>query len=334
MIDKKQPIIVKKVVYGGHGAHGGAWKVAFADFVTAMMAFFLLMWLMGSISEEKKAAIADYFENPSMVAGSSVSPAPSAVQGPGGASSSIINFGGAMNAPKLEQEKEPEKQENKKETENGEQYDKEVKEAQEEKERLDSLMDTLKKAIEKSQALAPFKDQLLLDITPEGLRIQIVDKANRPMFDSGKADLKYYTVDILFELAKFIDEVPNRISISGHTDAARFKGREHYSNWELSADRANAARRALLDGGMGEGKISRVIGLASSTLFDKADPYNPINRRISIIVMNKKTEEAVERGEGVSDQYLSDRKQAQTGGITELPMEIFGPGSADINLDR
>lgn len=195
-------------------------------------------------------------------------------------------------------------------------------------------MENLKKAVEESEALAPYKDQLLIDITPEGLRIQIIDKANRPMFDSGKADLKYYTVDILFELAKFIRDVPNRISLTGHTDASKFVGREHYSNWELSADRANAARRALVDGGVAEAQVGRVVGLASSTLFDKADPLNPSNRRISLIVMNKKTDDAIGRDEGVSDQALSERDKAQEGGFDDLPMDVLGADDVNIDMDE
>lgn len=159
-----------------------------------------------------------------------------------------------------------------------------------ERARLEELMQQLQAAIQSSQALAPFKDQLLLDITPEGLRIQIVDKQNRPMFDLGSARLRPYTATILEELSGFINRVPNRISLSGHTDDAPYTSDHHYGNWELSADRANAARRALLDGGLAEDKIARVVGLAASVPFDRANPGDPINRRISIIVMNKQAE--------------------------------------------
>jgi chemotaxis protein MotB len=162
-----------------------------------------------------------------------------------------------------------------------------------EKEQLESLLEELRKAISEGQALEPYKDQLLLDITPEGLRIQIVDKQNRPMFDSGSSTLKDYTTQILQEVAKYLNGVPNRISLSGHTDAKPYPGTtKFYSNWELSADRANAARRALIAGGLDEQKIARVVGLASSVLFVKDDPLNPINRRISIIVMNRRAEDA------------------------------------------
>jgi chemotaxis protein MotB len=162
-----------------------------------------------------------------------------------------------------------------------------------EKEQLESLLEELKRAVSLGQALEPFKDQLLLDITPEGLRIQIVDKQNRPMFDTGSSALKDYTTQILVEVAKYLNTVPNRISLSGHTDAKPYPGTtKFYSNWELSADRANAARRALIAGGLDEQKIARVVGLASSVLFVKDEPLNPINRRISIIVMTRRAEDA------------------------------------------
>ena len=285
MLDKKQPIVIKKVGHGDHGHHGGAWKVAFADFVTAMMAFFMLMWLLGSTGQEQRAGISDYFQNPA------------GVQGPGGASTSMIKLGGTqdMTPGDTEQHKSGDQHDQKRLDEKVVEKEVEI-EKEVEKKRLDNLMDKLKEAIGKSQALKPFKDQLLLDITPDGLRIQIVDKENRPMFDAGSAHLKYYTAEILFELAKFLNEVPNRISITGHTDASPLR-REDYSNWELSADRANTARRALIDGGLDSKKIGRVIGLASSVLFDKENPYNPVNRRISIIVMNKAAEEEIKRKE-------------------------------------
>jgi chemotaxis protein MotB len=283
--DEKRPIIIKKkkVVAGGH--HGGAWKVAYADFVTAMMAFFLVMWLVTAVSKEQRAAIFEYFKNPSMESGTSVKAAPGQA-GPGGASTSPINLGGGLDAPMsatsgadgLGTPEQISDQEAKQQAEAAE------------KKQLEALMQDLKEAIDKSQALQPFKDQLLLDISPEGLRIQIVDKQNRPMFDIGKTALKDYTVEILREVAKYLNTVPNRVSLSGHTDNKAYPGDGGYSNWELSADRANAARRALISGGLEPAKISRVVGLASSVLFDRENPYNPINRRISIIVMTKDAE--------------------------------------------
>ena len=281
--NREMLVVVRRSRRKKHGHHGGAWKVAYADFVTAMMAFFLVMWLIGVGSRQQRAAIAEYFKNPSMAQGTATMAPPGKV-GPGGASDSMIKLGGAMDmahgpgkdraaarADSAELEKLAREQE---------------------KQRLENLMLQLRAAIQKSQALEPFKDQLLLDITPEGLRIQIVDKQNRPMFGTGSAALEPYTVAILHELAGFIDQAPNKVSISGHTDDAPYSGEAHYSNWELSADRANAARRALLDGGLVEDKIARVVGLAASVPFDKANPGDPVNRRISIIMMTKQAQDA------------------------------------------
>ncbi len=293
----KRPIIIKrkKVVAGGH--HGGAWKVAYADFVTAMMAFFLVMWLVSSVNEEQRAALFAYFQNPSMQDGRSPRAAPGQL-GPGGASTSPINMRGGLDAPRTRMTPDPsigapvaaigpaggartsDEEEARRITEAAEQR------------QLESLMKELEAAIQRSQALAPFKDQLLLDITPEGLRIQIVDAQNRPMFDLGSTRLKDYTDRILRELATYLNGVPNRISLTGHTDTTPYAaGAVGYTNWELSADRANAARRALEAGGMKSEKVARVVGLSSSVLFDKANPRNPINRRISLIVMTKRAEE-------------------------------------------
>ncbi len=277
MSDLKQIIIVRKRRGGGHGHHGGAWKVAYADFVTAMMAFFLVMWLVGAGTKQQRAAISEYFKNPSMTQGQSTM-APSGKMGPGGASTSMIKLGGAMDLPKGPGDNQAFARPN------GAELDKLAKE--QEKRRLEQLMKDLKEAVAKSQAMAPYKDQLLLDITSEGLRIQIVDKQNRPMFDTGSGVMKPYTVEILHELAGFVNQVPNAISISGHTDSAPYVGSsKSYGNWELSADRANAARRTLVEGGMQPDKVARVVGLAASVPFDKTNPAAAINRRISIVVM-------------------------------------------------
>ncbi|MDQ2641825.1 MAG: flagellar motor protein MotB [Pseudomonadota bacterium] len=287
MADAKQRpiVIVKRKRGGGHAHHGGAWKVAYADFVTAMMAFFMVMWLVASVSKEQRAAIFDYFKNPSMQEGHSVKPAPGQM-GPGGASTSPIDLGGGLDAPKTMEINADGL---------GEPVEIRPEDVQRiadlaERKQLESLMEDLREAIDKSQALEPFKDQLLLDITPEGLRIQIVDKQNRPMFDLGGTRLKDYTAQILREVAAYLNSVPNRISLSGHTDDKAYVGQRGYSNWDLSADRANAARRALQEGGLEPGKVARVVGLASSVLFDRENPHNPINRRISIIVMTKSAE--------------------------------------------
>lgn len=293
--DKKQPIVIKKIVKGG-GHHGGAWKVAYADFVTAMMAFFLLLWLLGISDEDMRGGISEMFKNPSPLIG------------PGGTSTSMIKLGGTKEIPHGEGDKMMKQAKIEK---IDDVVSDEKEQIEKEKVVLDQLLVKLKDTIENSEILKDFKDQMLLEVIPEGLRIQIIDKEKRPMFSSGSEKLKPYTRVILQEVAKTIaDNAKNKISITGHTDDSAFgKGiieyetvdgevlRKQYSNWELSADRANAARRELVKGGMPVEQIGRVVGLASTVLFDK-DPRNPINRRISIIVLNKATVEAIKINEG------------------------------------
>ncbi len=283
MSEQKAPIVVKRIkkVAGGH--HGGAWKIAYADFVTAMMAFFLLMWLLGSTTKGDLEGIAEYFKTPLKVA----------MQGGSGSgdSSSVIKGGGADLTREDGQIKRGDTEAEKKS------YN--LKAAQAEIERLETaklkqLKKKLETAIDANPTLKQFKRQLLIDITSEGLRIQIVDEQNRPMFNLASAELQPYTKVILHEIGKTLNDVENRVSLSGHTDATPYaNGARGYSNWELSADRANASRRELIVGGMEEDKMLRVVGLASSVPFGSAGPFDPVNRRISIIVMNKRTEEAV-----------------------------------------
>ena len=287
------PIIIKRVKKGGHAAHGGGWKVAFADFATAMMAFFLLLWLLGATDEKQKGAISEYFNNPSTLQGASQVPAPSSIQGPGGSSTSMIKLGGGMelhrNAATPRDKAAPSP---------GAQVDVTPEagksDAEEELDhiRLDALLKELHRAMDERESLAKFKDQILLDVTPEGVRIQIIDHERRSMFPSGSSALEAFSSDILRELANIVANVPNRISISGHTDIRPYV-KPNYSNWELSADRANAARRALIAGGLPPEKIGRVVGLSSSALLDSKAPESAINRRISIVVMNKQTEDAI-----------------------------------------
>jgi len=279
----QRPIVIKRIkkVAGGH--HGGAWKIAYADFVTAMMAFFLLMWLLGSSSQGDLEGISEYFRTPLKVAmfgGSNV-----------GDASSIIKGGGTDMTKSTGQVK-------KGETSADKAYiDLEAAKAERERielMRFNILKDKIEEAIEANPFLIKFKAQLLLDITTDGLRIQIVDEKNRPMFASGSAELQPYTKAILREIGKMLNDVPNKVSLSGHTDATPFpSGDKGYSNWELSADRANASRRELILGGMNAEKMLRVVGLSSAVLFDREDPFNPVNRRISIIVMNTNAEQAI-----------------------------------------
>jgi chemotaxis protein MotB len=313
--DKRAIVIVKRYKRSAAAHHGGAWKVAYADFVTAMMAFFLVMWLVTAVSKDQRAAIFDYFKNPSMEQGKSVKAAPG-MAGPGGASTSPINLRGGLDSPRTTQSAKPgigapvepitvtPAQDAPKPEDELTTARKAVQAA--EKAQLESLMDELKKAIDESQALEPFKDQLLLDITPEGLRIQIVDKQNRPMFDIGSTHLKPYTAAILGELAKYLNSVPNHLSLTGHTDATPYVDGSGRTNWDLSADRANAARRALEAAGLSTDKTARVVGLSSAVLFDKQDPRSPINRRISIIVMTRQAEQDAVKTESEPTMMMPD----------------------------
>ena len=288
MSEQKAPIVVKRIKKATSRHHGGAWKIAYADFVTAMMAFFLLMWLLGSTTKGELEGIADYFKTPLKVA----------MQGGSGSgdSSSVIKGGGADLTRQAGQVKKGETPAEKKS------YN--LKAAKAELERIETaslkqLKKRLEAAIDVNPTLKQFKRQLLIDITSEGLRIQIVDEQNRPMFNVASAELQPYTKIILREIGQILNDVQNRVSLSGHTDITPYaNGGRGYSNWELSADRANATRRELIAGGMNEAKMLRVVGLASSVPFNRAVPDDPVNRRISIIVMNKRTEEAVTKEAG------------------------------------
>ncbi len=280
MEDKSaQPIVIKKInKHAGH--HGGAWKVAFADFAVAMMAFFLLMWLLGSTTAEEKKAISEYFINPI----AATSGGASVGDGSGNSSSLIQMDGKAVSSLGMG--------DNLNERFEDSDLDEDLLRDLENM-RLAELMDEIVSAIENNDALHPFKDQLLIDLVPEGLRIQVIDKKNRPMFDSGDATLKSYSLEILKNIATIINKGPNKISITGHTDAIPYTSRRDYSNWELSTERATAARRALIEGGLNPDKVAQVVGFASSVLFDPENPYSPKNRRISIIVLTDEAEKSI-----------------------------------------
>ncbi|OYT88066.1 MAG: flagellar motor protein MotB [Burkholderiales bacterium PBB6] len=282
---KLQPIIVKKIKKGGHGAHGGAWKIAYADFVTAMMAFFLLMWLLGSTTEGDKKGIADYFGSPLKIAmqgGSGAGDASSVIKGGG---EDLTRSGGQVKHGDVEAPPR---------TLNLAALKAEQRRA--EASRLQELKGTIEEKLGASEKLKAMSSQLRLDMTRDGLRIQIVDDKNRPMFDSGSAVVKPYMRDLLQTIGEVLAEVPNLLTLEGHTDAQPFPGGDRgYSNWELSADRANASRRELMLGGLAENRMLRVQGLAFSQPFNKEDPTHPSNRRISIIVMNREAEDRVFR---------------------------------------
>ncbi|MFN3884334.1 MAG: flagellar motor protein MotB [Rhodocyclaceae bacterium] len=281
--DSQQPIVVKRVKKGGAGGHGGAWKITYADFVTAMMAFFLLMWLLGSTTKGDLKGIAEFFQTPLKVAlfgGSGSGDSSSVIQGGG---EDLTRTHGQVKKGEIES---PAKKINLQALK--------ADFERMERERLEALKRDLERLIEASPALKQFKNQLLLDITTEGLRIQIVDEQNRPMFDSASSELKPYTRQILREIGPLLNRVENRISLAGHTDATPYAGGDRgFGNWELSTNRANASRREMVAAGLDDKKVLRVVGFASTLPFDKEHPEAAINRRISIVVLNKRTEDAI-----------------------------------------
>lgn len=294
MSDIQQPIIVKRIKKISGGAHGGAWKIAYADFVTAMMAFFLVMWLLGSTSQGDLKGIADYFSNPLKVA----------MQGGQGSgdSSSVVKGGGEDLSRRVGQVKRGDTVSSRainvdaaRRRQRGESDPEGLKlDRHRERLRLIDLKGRIEALIEADTQLRMFKNQILIDIISEGLRIQIVDEQNRPMFNLSSGVLRPYSVELLHAIGNALNEVDNRISISGHTDSTQYAGGERgFSNWELSSNRANAARRELIAGGLAMSKVVRVVGLSDTVQLDGGDPFNPINRRISIIVLNKESEQAI-----------------------------------------
>jgi len=298
MADNTQrPIVIKRIKKKAAGHHGGAWKIAYADFVTAMMAFFLLMWLLGSTTKGDLKGISDFFQTPLKIS----------LNGGTGAgdASSLINAGGTeLTRNEAQRARDGELPERRRQVD--------LKAAQAglaraEAAKMRSLKAHLEEIIDASPLLRQHKKQLLIDFTTEGLRIQIIDEQNRPMFDLGSAQLKPYARDILLALSKPLNEVNNRISLSGHTDAKPYaSGERSYSNWELSAERANASRRVLVTGGIDDGKIKRVVGMASAVPFDVADPESAANRRIAITVLTRQAEDSLNKMSGALNVSNAD----------------------------
>lgn len=300
-----EPIIIKKRGRRARDEHhgGGGWKVAFADFAVSMMAFFLVLWLSASTTVEEQRAISGYFEDPTAFEE--------------GGSRIVIDMGGSAkesssaDSDTVELEEKIIHRLNKKEIERVIDAKKVAEIAKEmERKKFDALLDKLKSRIEKDPNLRPYRDQILLNVTDDGLQIQIIDRETTAMFDSGSSQIKRYTQELIKALSATINSVPNRISISGHTDAVAFQGRENFSNWELSAERANAARRTLVEGGYPSSKIAEVVGHASSVLFNKKNPSSARNRRISILVMSDDTEEAKRRALGKNEEQLAQEEEA------------------------
>ncbi|MBL4739929.1 MAG: flagellar motor protein MotB [Sneathiella sp.] len=288
MADEVAPIIIKKVkkVVGGH--HGGAWKVAYADFVTAMMAFFLLLWLLNVTDSVQKQGISDYFA-PTVASTSSET-------GSGGIlGGTSMQTEGAMKSntgvPSVTSSISP-PEEGKKDDADGDgqsEIDEEeflARLAAIEEASFEDAKDQLKQAIAADPELEGLADNIIIDMIPEGLRIQIVDQYDESMFKSGSSTITPRVKRLIGKIAKAIENLPNSLSISGHTDSSGFAGNS-YTNWELSSDRANASRRALIETGLDLERIQRVSGKADQDPMIEDDPSNPGNRRISIVLIRE-----------------------------------------------
>ncbi|MBK1781528.1 flagellar motor protein MotB [Advenella sp. WQ 585] len=315
-------VIRKKRTSHEEGHSSGSWKIAYADFMTAMMAFFLVMWILSLVPKSELKDLADYFRRPliSAVTGDPYVPASRNVI-PGGGTPSPIPTKSALQEitsliPQVSRS-----------------------EQSEDSERLENLKRNVDLQIENNPTLKNFKPQMVMDMTPEGLRIQILDNQQQPMFATGSAQLNPEMIYILKELAPLLNDMPNGISIGGHTDATQYVTGEHaYSNWELSADRANSARQALVNNGLSESKIRRILGLSSTINLVKDDPYSPINRRISIVVLNHKAEQVLEKmnaSPGLKQEDLDARLQHakdrhETPSVSSLS-SVHPPLSSSIN---
>ena len=307
MAEKKlQPIIIKRVKKGGHTAHGGAWKIAYADFVTAMMAFFLLMWLLGSTAKGELQGISDYFSSPLKVA---------MAGGDGSGNSSSVIPGGGNDLSKVHGQVRRSDTDSEKARRQSIDTAR-AERAKQDAERIKTLQAKIDALITENPRLNEYKSQIRIDVTPDGLQIQIVDDQNRPMFDSGSAMVKPYMRDILREIGAALNGVENRVSLAGHTDAVPYSNSDRgYSNWELSSDRANATRRELVAAGMPDAKLGRVVGLAASDLLEPDNPRSAANRRITITVLTREAEERL-MGKGipaVTSTELSMEKQENPG---------------------
>ncbi len=304
--NNERPIIIKKIKKGGHGHHGGAWKVAYADFVTAMMAFFLLLWLLNTTTPEQKLGIADYF------APASVSATTSGAGGIFGGTS--FNEDGARRAGALAIVKQdiPSDARRSKRTEGERDTDaKDTNQEQEDESPEPNAPETLsetaldralalreaalfqqaemsiRQAMQDMPELAELSKQLIIDHTPEGMRIQLIDQEGRAMFPADSAEPFERTKSLLRHVAKIIRRLPNRVSISGHTDGAPFYRDDGYTNWEMSSDRANAARRVIMASGVNVDRVALVSGKAGTDPLFPDDPYAPANRRISIVLLRE-----------------------------------------------
>lgn len=338
-----QPIIIKKVNKGGGGHHGGAWKVAYADFVTAMMAFFMLLWLLNVVTDEAKDVISSYFDpsNPRIAmeksgAGGVLGGLSVAQQG------SMASTAQALATPELtgyagkdeEEGKDPEELTSKEQA----LAILEEQLREEENAAFDEAMAKLEETIKFEKELQELAENLKIDMTPEGMRIQLVDQENRPLFPKGSTDMFDYTRILLSAVTDIVLSMKQNISIRGHTEAAQeTEDIDSYSNWELSAGRANAARRVLQESGLPEFRIENVIGKADREPFIEDDPYDERNRRISIILLRESLEEAIERGafENLKDEIQPEGSETEPSPADlDAPTDGSGPSGIGDGLDE
>ncbi len=286
-------IVVKKKARGGHGGHhGGAWKVAYADFVTAMMAFFLLLWLLASTTEEQKAGIAYYFNPPS-----------NASQYGGG--TGIMRGSSAIAADESAPEEAPMMP-----PAQANMNDDMAVQAKEDAV-FRQVAEQIKRAVMNVPELKTLMDNMIIDLTPEGLRITLTDSADRPLFDNGNAEMFDYTYSMLGVVTHVLQPLPNNLALGGHTDAVPYRGANlAYTNWELSADRAQATRRAMMQEGLPERRMARIAGYASQQLLLVDQPEAVKNRRITIIILRSK--------QGTVARF-SDQGLLAPQGATEIP---------------
>ena len=333
-------IVIKRVKKGEHAHHGGAWKVAYADFVTAMMAFFLLLWLLNATTEVQKKGISDYF-SPSTVStssggaggllgGQSIS-SPGAMTSRTAVPSVSLNLkptagstegeteepGGASDEADNTDESKTKAEKAKTEAEKAAIKAAEAKQKEEES-GFNRIENELIEAVGKDPELRALADNILVDNTKQGLRVQVIDKEGKSMFALGSAKMYERTRMLLSKIAKVMESMPNKIRITGHTDSLPFRGRAGYGNWELSSDRAQSARRAMVEGGLSMDRVESVSGKASRDLLVKDDPTSPRNRRISILLLREAPppgpKPAKDAKEGEKDSDKKAAKDAKEGG--------------------
>lgn len=326
----EQPIIIKKIVKGG-GHHGGAWKVAYADFVTAMMAFFLLLWLLNVTTDEQKNAISNYFDPTHPQVSQSESGAGGIL---GGLSMSPTGAMATMAQPITSQNPSAQAMRGPKHSASPDMSEEQLKEKKrkEEEREFKKVERDLKRAIANSPDLKGLMKNLMIDMTPEGLRIQIIDRDGEPMFPSGSAQMYEKTRNLLKAITGVIGQLDNEVSVRGHTDSVPYSPNANYTNWELSSDRANASRRVMLEASFPSKRLNNVMGKADQELLIKEDPSDARNRRITIILLREEltNPDAYKNlggsaGEGETDGEAQETFDVPVGTFRKTPGKVEFP---------